>query len=82
MAVEVYNPNDKTLYVRFALFTPDAFPSDQWGCLNETIPPRSFHTFSFTGGTKPINAISFSAVTEPDPLMRIYLSPIFLIGGQ
>ena len=79
MTVEVYNPSDKPLYVRFALFTPGAFPNDQWGCLNETVPAKSSYVFSFTGVTKPINAISFAAVKQPDPVMRIYVSRVFLI---
>jgi len=79
MAVEVYNPSEKPLFARFALFTPGAYPNDQWGCLNETIPGKSAHIFSFTGVTKPITAISFAAVKQPDPVMRIYVSPVFLI---
>ena len=82
MAVEVHNPSEKPLFVRFSLFTPGAFPNDQWGCLNETIPPESSHVFSFTNVTKPIHAISFAAVRQPDPLMRIYVSPVFLFKEE
>ena len=79
MAVQVYNPNSKPLFVRFALWTADAFPSDQWGHLNQTIPAKSAHTFSFSGVSKPIHAISFAGVRQPDPLMRVYVSPLFHI---
>ena len=79
IAVEVYNPSEKPLYVRFALFTPGTYPNDQWGCINETVPATSSHVFSFTNVTKPITAISFAAVKQPDPVMRIYVSPVFLI---
>ena len=79
MAVKVYNPNAKPLYVRFALWIPGAFPNDQWGCLNQTIPAASAHTFSFSAVNKPIHAISFAGVKQPDPLMRVYVSPVFLI---
>ena len=79
MAVEVYNPNPKPLFVRFALWTPDPYPDDQWGHLNQVIPAESAYTFSYTGLHKPIRAISFSAVRQPDALMRIYVSPVFTL---
>ena len=79
MAVEVYNPNPKPLFVRFSLWTPDPYPDDQWGHLNQVIPAESAYTFSYTGVHKPIHAISFSAVRQPDALMRIYVSPVFTL---
>ena len=79
MAVEVYNPNDKPLRVRFALFTFGEYPSDQWGCGTSEIAPGASEVFSYTGVTKPINAISFAGVRQQDPLMTIYVSPVFLI---
>lgn len=79
MAVEVYNPNPKPLVLRCALWTPGVYPDDQWGHLNKEIPAESAHTFSFTGVYKPIHAISFAAVKQPNTQMRIYVSPVFTL---
>ena len=78
-AFEVYNPTDRLLTVRFALFTHGSFPSDQWGCLNAEVPPRSAHLFSFARVTKPIRAVSVALVRQPEPLLRLYVSPLTLI---
>gem|GEM_PF-3170004 len=78
-AFEVYNPNDQTLYVRFALFTHGAFPSDQWGCLNADVPAHTSYLFSFDRVTKPIQSVSIALVKQPEPLLRLYVSPLMLV---
>lgn len=80
VAVEVYNPNDKPLKVRFSLFTGEAFPSDLWGATTTEIPAKSSEVLSYVNVTQPIKAISFAAVKSPDPVMSIYVSPVFVIG--
>jgi len=79
VAVEVHNPNDKPIRVRFSLFTGEAYPDDLWGATTSEIPANSSEVFSYVNVTKPIKAISFAAVKSPDPVMRVYVSPVYLI---
>ena len=78
-AVEVFNPADKPVWIRFALFTPYAFPSDLWGCLTRDVPAKGSTVFAFTDVTKPVAAVSFAAVRPPDPVVRVYVTPVYLI---
>jgi len=61
------------------LFTGEAFPSDLWGATTIEIAAKSSEVFSYVNVTKPIKAISFAAVKSPDPVMSVYVSPVYLI---
>ena len=78
IAIEAHNPSEEPVIFRMALVTFGK-DSDSGGVINEWMDPNSSQVFFFEHVDEPIKALSIAFPNQPEPVMRLYVSPVCLI---